>query len=234
MRIINSTVEFLRESDRGALKRGFEQQTYTLHDDNTITLNVVSVALDHGVTRNVVLNLDHHWQPTDSYVRYQVGDRVEGYGWFRFEPNRVVADIVGRDGKHRREQASLGNGKLAFAAHPIATDLTIVAAFDRHAKQQVQHLTNIVLSSSHPFGATGPEIAPVELEVEYLGTESLSLLNQTFDTDHWRILSGNDRTGHNHPGEDLWALRDSLVFIHAEIDTLGYSYNLRSFNDTCL
>ena len=106
-----------------------------------------------------------------------------------------------------------------------------MAAFDRTSPDKIQLLDNVLLSSPHHFGATGPELAPVKLEVEYLGVETRHTACGDFETDHWRILPGNDRTGHTHPGEDLWALKDTFVFVEAAIGSVGYRYELASFED---
>jgi len=236
MRIINSTVDFFCVSEPGKSQRGFEQQRYVVHDDESISLNVLSRAFDHGVTREATLNYDKHWRPIDSYVRFHLGDRVEGSAWFRFNDNHVVADIVDRDGKYRQETLDYPapSQRIAFCAHPIATDAALMSAFDPSLEYNTQHLENIYLSSGHHFGAVGPELAKAELEIEYLGTEKLNKAGRVFETDHWRVHSGNENTGHQHPGEDVWVLKDSFVFIHAEINKLGYSYELSSFEESII
>jgi hypothetical protein len=234
MRLINSEVRFLRHAAGATVERGYEQQRYLFHDDGTLSLSALSFATDRGLVREVVLNLDAAHRPLDCYVHIHHRDRVEGTGWFRFGENGVTADLWNvRTGHARDSAATLGPVK-AFVAHPIASDVMLAAAFDRHSHDRVQELRDVFMSSSDHFGAVGPEIARVALDMEYVGVETREAAGRSFETDHWRILPGNDRTGHTHPGEDLWSIRDTFIFVHAEIAAIGYEYRLVSFHETHL
>ncbi|MFT7287052.1 MAG: hypothetical protein ACI87W_001161 [Halieaceae bacterium] len=231
MRIITSKVVFTDPTTIDDQPRGFEHQRYVFHDDETISLAVFSVAKDKGITRDVIINFDPFWRPIDSYVRIHLGSRLEGSGWFRFTEDAVSADIWNHTTGLDRQSVSVSPGAIAFGAHPIATDMVIAAAYDRGTKESIQLLPNVFLSSKHHFGATGPEIAPVRLQLEYLGRERISAAGSTFDTDRWRILEGNELTAHNHPGEVFWTLQDSFVFVRAEIPSTGYKYLLSQIDD---
>lgn len=228
MEIIQSNVEFFKQQDGQRVARGFERQRYVLHDDQTVCLNVFSVASDLGITREVTLNLDGSWRPLDSYVRIHHGQRLEGSAWFRFSASQVTAKV-----QHYKEGASkqampVGKQGAVFCAHPIATDALIAAAYQRDDPTPTQLLPEVFLSSPHHFGATGPELAKTAIEMTYLGSEEIVAAGQTFDADHYQIMAGNQTTGHTHPGEDLWTLKDTFVFLKAEIAALGYVYELQS------
>ena len=230
MRIINSQVNFLNHSDAGEVQRGFENQIYVLRDDGTMTVNAVSIASDLGVERNVIVNLNSSQLPMDAYVRIHQEDRLEGCGWFRFEDKSVEADIWNSKSGLKRERVETDGIINGFSGHPIACDVLLAAGFDQKLGG-CQHLKDLFLSSFHHFGATGPEIAPAELEIEYLGVEMRDTPCGTFETDHWRILPGNEKTGHTHPGEDIWSLRGTLIFVAAAVPDFGNRYELTRFED---
>lgn len=231
MRLINSEVRFLRRANGSVEDRGYEQQRYLFHDDGTLALNALSFASDRNLVRDVVVNLDANQRPIDSYVRIHHGTRVEGAGWYRFEDGAVTADLWNTRKGVTRERVEASGRIRAFITHPIACDVLTAAAFDRCSADRVQHVRDVFMSSSDPFGAVGPEIARVDLEIEYVGVESIETAAGVFETDHWRILPGAERTGHAHPGEDLWALRDTFIFIRAEVSAIGFEYQLVSFNE---
>jgi len=230
MRIINSQVQFMNRSSATEVQRGFEQQCYVLRDDGTMTVNATSIASDKGVERNVIVNLTSALLPLDAYVRIHRGDYVEGCGWFRFSDRSVEADLWNSRLGLTRESVET-HGKInGFSGHPIACDILLVAGFDRELGGR-QHLQDLFLSSSDHFGAIGPEISPVELEIEYVGVETRETKCGVFETDHWRILPGNTQTGHTHPGEDMWSLKGTLVFIEAAVPDFGNVYELTRFDD---
>lgn len=232
MRLINSTVEFIESQGGRAHNRGFEQQRYAFLADGSISLNAFSVATDKGLAREVTVHMDANWRPVDSYVRIHRNNRIEGYGWFRFDGGVVEAELWNHETGRHRQLLEYDSQHIAFGAHPICTDMLLAAAFDRTSGQKVQYLENIVMSSAHHFGAEGPEIAPVRLEIEYVGVEKIEAAGRSFTADHWRIISGNEKTGHGHPGEDFWTLHNSLVFVHARIDSIGFRYELSEYRET--
>jgi len=230
MRVITSEVEFMSKGASHA-RRGFEYQRYVCLPDGSTTLSVTSIALDKSIFREVVINLNDKMRPLDSYVRIHHGTRLEGNGWFQFGKKAVTADIWNEKIGLWQDRAEADTGVRGFCAHPISCDLLLAASFDRASNDRVQLLDGIFMSSPHHFGATGPEIASVLLEMEYVGQERLTTKVGELETDHWRILPGNSRTGHTHPGEDLWALKDTFLFVHAEIESIGFEYRLTRFQD---
>ncbi len=229
MRIINNEVTFTRTVDGIAQQRGYEQQRYIFHDDGTITLNALSMAFDRSIVRDVILNMDSAYRPLDSYVRIHRRDRLEGSGWFRFDETGVQADIlnVAKGLVHE----SYTQGRIgAFGAHPISCDVLMAAPYDRTSGEAIQTIPEI-MSSRDPFGAVGPEVAPITIGVEYVGVETQETAAGVFECDHWRLIPNPKPDGSRHPPEDMWAIRGSFVFVRSQIAAIGYDYRLTSHRE---
>lgn len=231
MRLIESEVRFFHQADHGERERGLELQRYLFRPDGTLTLTAFSMAANLGITRDVIVNLDSRWRPLDAYVRIHLGERVEGSGWFRFDEEGVSADLWNAATGLSHQHVLAREGAMAFSGHPIACDILLAMAFDRRADRPVQLCRNLFLSSAHHFGATGPEIAPATLAIEHVGVDRIETAAGRRDADHWRILGGNERTGHTHPGEEMWSLKDTPIFLAAAIPALGYDYRLVRFEE---
>ncbi|MEM7704078.1 MAG: hypothetical protein AAF358_00915 [Pseudomonadota bacterium] len=230
MQIVESRVAFYKTQEGQRISRGFERQRYVLQDDRSVCLNVFSVASDLKINREVTINLDERWLPMDSYVRIHHGDRLEGAGWFLFEQGSVKSQVQ-RPGEGLAEQQQrFDDGPAVFCAHPIATDALLTAGCSREEPGAVQLLPQVFLSSPHHFGATGPELAHTQLEMSYLGVEDVTAAGINFEADHYRIAAGNETTGHTHPGEEIWTLKDTAIFLRAEIVALGYEYELTHYS----
>ncbi len=229
MEIIESQVAFYKTQEGRRTSRGFERQRYVLQDDGTTCLNVFSVASDLSINREVTINLDEHWLPIDSYVRIHHGERLEGAGWFRFDDGSIESQVQQPGEGLVQRQVKFDDGPAVFCAHPIATDALLAAGCSRQQQDAVQLLPQVFLSSPHHFGATGPELAHTQLEMSYLGVEDVTAAGTQFQADHFRIAAGNEKTGHTHPGEDIWTVKDTCIFLRAAIVALGYEYELTHF-----
>lgn len=226
MRIVNSEVSFFRTVDGKKQGRGYEQQRYVFQDDGTLTVNAFSVATDRDIVRDLILNYDVNMRPVDSYVRIHRRDRLEGSAWYRFGDEDVDADILNVDRGVVHDHLHLGGRVSAFEAHSICCDVLMAAGFDRASEARVQQLSHTVMSSADPFGAVGPHIAPVTIQIEYVGAEITTTPAGDFETDHWRLIPHKPDDGTDHPDMDLWSMRGSYVFARAEIAAIGYVYEL--------
>lgn len=232
MKIINSKVRFIHLVDGERTDRGYEQQRYVFHEDGTLTLNAFSIASDHGISRDVVINLDCHYRPIDSYVRIHAGSQLEGVGWYEFRQGGVDSEIWNARLGRRRDTCDIPGGVKVFSGHPIAFDSLFMTAFDRTKTESTQLIdTGLVLSSSHHFGATGPEIFQIKLELEYVGAETIQTPAGQFEADHWRIVSGSEKTGHTHPGEEIWTKKDSFIFLAGALPSVDYTYELTDYEE---
>lgn len=231
MRIVNSEVSFFRTVDGRREARGYEQQRYVFQDDGTLTVNAFSVATDRDIIRDLIVNYDADMRPVDSYVRIHRRDRLEGSAWFRFGHDAVDADILNVDRGVAHDHLHLGGRVSAFEAHSICCDVLMAAGFDRSAEARIQQLSHTVMSSADPFGAVGPHIAPVTLEIEYVGPETTQTPAGTFETDRWLLIPHKPDDGRAHPNMQLWSMRDTYVFARAEIAEIGYVYELTRYGE---
>lgn len=157
--------------------------------------------------RDVVFAMDEHRQPMDCTVRLVVGDKFNGSGWFRFGKSAIECESYGPSIGRVSQRVELVTPIDGFGTHPVVADAFFLSGFDWSTIKR--RTMSMYLPSPDLRGATPPVLAPVKIDVEYVGEETVTVKAGTFATKHFRYLDvGDSGFSSQHPPYDVWVTAD--------------------------
>jgi len=189
--------------------RGDERFTFTHHTDGKIVLRAYCEIEDPAPTvlRDVVFAIDEHRQPMDCTVRLVVGDKFNGSGWFRFGKTAIECESYGPSIGRLSQRVELAAPIDGFGTHPVVADAFFLSGFDWSTVKR--RTMSMYLPSPDLRGATPPILAPIKIDVEYVGEETVTVKAGTFATKHFRYLDvGDSGFSSQHPPYDVWVTAD--------------------------
>ncbi len=201
-------------------ERGREWFTITRHPNGDRTMRSMCEIDDSQVLRDVVYTVNKEFQPLDAFIRLTVKERFMGSGWFHFSEDLAECETLMTEGGRVSQKIKLNGRPPFFGAHPVAGDCWCAGGFDRSQAEPVQLLGGGMMSSLLPNGASGPMLSPMDMQVEYVGLEEVSVPAGTFEAHHFRFLV--DGLG----PEELWCFGDDLIFVKIRWDHLATTYEL--------
>ncbi|MCE2990595.1 MAG: hypothetical protein ACK5UX_07620 [Burkholderiales bacterium] len=189
--------------------RGDERFTFTHHTDGKIVLRAFCEIEEPlpTVMRDVVYALNEHRLPMDCSVRIVVGDEFNGSGWFRFSPDLIECESYGPSIGRLSQRVPLAQPIDGFGTHPVVADAFLLGGMDWSTTKR--RTLNMYLPSPDLRGATPPMAAPVKIDAEYVGEETVTVKAGTFKTKHFRYLDvGDSGFSTQHPPYDVWVTDD--------------------------
>jgi hypothetical protein len=205
-------------------ERGRETVTVTKHPNGDRTMQALSEIFDSGVLRHVTLAVNKTWQPLECYVKISVKDHYVGSGWFYFDENTVECEAFSAEGGRLSQRLETERRTPFFIAHPVASDLWLLGAYDRSGGK-VQTIKNGMMCSPLSNGASAPSLHPLDLTIEYLGKETVTVPAGTFEADHFQFILADK------PAEHLWAYGEDLHLIKIRWDLLKTTYELLELHE---
>ena len=222
------------KSDRMGHERGREYFRMDIHTDGCRTIAAHGEIDDApAVVRDVNLRIGPDGRPQESFVRIAVGGEFRGSGWFRFSESiaecEAFTSVEGRVSQKMELKAPL----VAYGNHAMVNDGFLLSLYNLAEGPGIQVFKNILLSSPDHRGATGPMLFPIDLAIEFVGQEQLTVAAGEFSALHFRFT---DIPGLplEHPPYDLWCTADGdYVLLKAAVG--GYmqtAYELTSYHST--
>ena len=211
-----------RKPGREGEERGREFFTFTRHTDGKTTLRALCEIDEPAPTvlRDVTYSLDENDMPMDCFVRLTVGDKFMGAGWFRLLEDVVECESYGPSIGRVSQRMPIVGSYDGFGTHPIAGDAYITKKMDR-SKGPHQRAFRTFLPSGDHRGATPPLIAEVNIQLEYVGDETVTVGAGTFDCSHYRFTDehgGMATTDGSHPPYDVWVTADDdAIFVQGGV-----------------
>jgi hypothetical protein len=198
---------------------GREWFSFTYHEDGQITLRAhceieAGVVAERSVVRDVVYTVSSDFRPKDCFIRLHENGKFLGSGWFMFTDDMVQAEVYNTEAGRSSDQRVLQEPPSSFGAHPVACDMLHLPRYDLSHGPGVSRQTDILMSSLEHDGCSGPSICMLDLDLEYVGREEVTVPAGKFDCDHFRFLLDS------HPQEDLWCIPGTYVFV--KITVGGY------------
>jgi hypothetical protein len=196
------------QPERLGAERGREFFRMDFHRDGCRTISAHGEIDDApSVVRDVNLRIDANGMPQESFVRIAVGGEFRGSGWFRFSKTMAECEAQTTIEGRVSQKVDLESPLLAFGNHAMVNDGFLLNLYDLSQGTGVQVFRNILLSSPDHRGATGPQLFPIDLAIEYVGTEKLTVGAGEFEALHFRFT---DIPGLllEHPEYDLWCTND--------------------------
>ena len=221
-------------ADRPGAERGREHFRIDMHADGCRTIAAHGEIDDApAVVRDVNLRVDADNRPQESFVRIAVGGEFRGSAWFRFSNTHAECEAWTNIEGRVSQQMALERPLPAFGNHAMVNDGFLLNLYDLSKGPGVQVTRRMLLSSPDHRGATGPMLFAIDLAVEFVGRETLTVGAGTFAALHFRFT---DIPGLplEHPPYDLWCTDDGdYVLLRARVG--GYMqthYELTSYTQT--
>lgn len=197
---------------------GREWFAITRHEDGQTTLRAQceidsGVVRKRGVVRDVVYSLDSNHRPIDCFVRVREDGRYLGAGWFRFEGNTARGELHNRDVGHLRQRLELDGPIPSVAAHPLVCDMLHCLAFDTARSERIQRSSRIVMTSRELDGCSGPQLTSMDMDIEYIGQERLTVPAGTFMTQHFCFPFPSGE----YPEEHVWFVPQEMLLVRARV-----------------
>jgi hypothetical protein len=203
-------------------ERGREQVLVTKHADGSRSMQAHCEIFDSQILRQVTLSVDPNWYPLDASVRLSIGDEFIGSGWYWFGDVSAECEAFSVENGRVSQRLPVAGRVPFFIAHPVASDLWLLGAFDRNG-DNLQTISGGMMCSPLSDGASTPLLHQMDLSIEYLGKETVTVPAGTFETDHFCFLIKDK------PSEHLWCYGEDLILVKIRWDLLNTSYELVEF-----
>lgn len=205
--------------------RGREWFTFTHHSDGSAIFRARCEIEEPAPTvlREIVYALDSKGRPQDLHVHLTVGDRFMGSGWLHQTPDadggliecESFGPAIGRLSQKVRYTGALDG----FGTHPVSGDGYTTRCMDLSKGPHRRNIRVFVPSPDHR-GASPPMISEVNIGLEYVGEETVTVAAGTFACRHFRYLddTGPGMGGTTHPHFDVWVTADDdAIFVQGGV-----------------
>lgn len=208
--------------DNETRETGREWFTITVQPDGRRTLRAQCEMDDRRLLRDVIYSVDADWYPLDCFVRLSIEERLTGTGWFRFTDRLAECETFTAAAGRLSQRRDLTERTPSFGAHPVVCDIWHLARFDRSKGERIQTSRNVLLSAREPDGGSGPMFSAMDLTIEYVGREEVTVPAGTFEADHFRFLLDNV----GMEPEELWCVGEDFLPIKIAYPIFNATYEL--------
>lgn len=216
------------KAGREGVERGREWFNFTHHADGSVIMTAQCEIEDPDPTalRHITCHIGPDRKPRNLLVHLTLGDSFLGSGWMAYDPdsNRILCESHGPS-IGRNSQAVEAGTFDAFGTHPVVGDGFTTRLMDVGKGPHRRRLRFFLPSPDHR-GATPPQIAELEMVMEYVGEEQRTVAAGTFACRHYRYVddSAGGMGGTTHPDFDMWVTADDdSILVYGSID--GYMMN---------
>ena len=209
-------------------ERGREWFSFTHHEDGSAIMQAQCEIEEPDPT--VLRHITCHWgpdrMPRNLLVHLTLGDEFLGSGWMAYDAEAGTITCESHGPSIGRNSQVEDAGKFdAFGTHPVVGDgfTTRLMGVSRGPHKRA---LRFFLPSPDHRGATPPQIASLEMVMEYVGEEEKTVEAGTFACRRYRYVDDSDdgMGGTRHPDFDMWVTADDdSVLVYGSID--GYMMN---------
>lgn len=194
-----------RRKSTGA-ERGREDFSVTRNRDGSLTMRSIAMTDDSQFVRDVTYTVGRDRRPQDAFIRLQVGERVQGTGYFQTSGHRLRVTTDTSDTGRTIQEIEVPE-RFHIITHAVMLDGWPFWALDPQGpNEQKIHVYN---TSTKWNGTDGPLGRMETLAIRYLGEEEVSVPAGRFPCRHYRFES-----------PDLPNIPVSEVFVHADLSLL--------------
>ncbi|RJY10036.1 hypothetical protein [Aurantiacibacter aquimixticola] len=210
-------------------ERGRECFVFTHHTDGSVIMRARCEIEEPKPTvlRDIVYHIGPDMVAQNLLVHLTLGDEFLGSGWMHHDAAAGTLECesygpgIGRNSEMRENVGSFDG----FGTHPVVGDGYLSRIVDVSRGPHTRRLRVFLPSPDHR-GATAPQIAEVEIDLEYVGEEEKTVAAGTFACRHFRFVDNSEEGmgGETHPDYDVWiSADDDAILIYGSID--GYMMN---------
>jgi hypothetical protein len=228
-RTISGTIRYLSmKPGREGTTRGRESFRFTHHRDGSVIMSAHCEIEepDPTVMRDIICHIGPDRMPRNLLVHLTVGDAFLGSGWMHYDPAKgTIACESDSPALGRHSEVREAGAFDAFGTHPVVGDGFTTRLMD-HTQGPHRRKLRFFLPSPDHRGATAPQIAEVEMTMEYVGEEEKTVAAGTFHCRRYRYVddSAAGMGGEHHPDFDMWVTADEdSILVYGSID--GYMMN---------
>lgn len=209
-------------------ERGREWFTFTHHADGSVIMRAQCEIEepDPTVLRDIVFHIGPDRKPRNLLVHITLGDAFLGSGWMSYNADKGLIECESFGPAIGRNSESRPAGEFdAFGTHPVVGDGFTTRLLDVSKGPHKRRLKFFVPSPDHR-GAGAPEIAEVQMTMEYVGEAEKTVEAGTFQCRHYRYVDDSDEGmgGTKHPDFDMFVTADEdAILVYGAID--GYMMN---------
>ncbi|MEP4892323.1 MAG: hypothetical protein ABJV04_20090 [Aliiglaciecola sp.] len=175
---------------------------------------------DIALIRDVTMSLNQNWSPIDGFCRVIKAGQIAGTNWFSFHSNKVIVESdLGAQGRVS-QQFSNHPAYTYLGLHPLQGDALITTQVDSTKPGEyiaVHGLTNSISEN----GDQGLTAAEVQIEVAYLGNETITVTAGQFEARKYAL-----RWQPDWPPAYVWVKEGDYIFLKMTWDKIDNWYEL--------
>jgi hypothetical protein len=228
-RTVSGTIRYLSmKPGREGSERGRESFRFTHHRDGSVIMSAHCEIEEPEPTvmRDIIYHIGPDRMPRNLLVHLMLGDCFLGSGWMHYDPLKgTIACESDSPALGRHSEVRAAGVFDAFGTHPVVGDGFTTRLMD-HSKGPHRRKLRFYVPSPDHRGATAPQIAEVEMTMEYVGEEEKTVAAGTFACRRFRYVddSATGMGGQRHPDFDMWVTADDdSILVYGAID--GYMMN---------
>ncbi len=209
-------------------ERGREWFNFSHHADGSVIMSAQCEIEepDPTVLRTITCHIGPDRKPQNLLVHLTLGDEFLGSGWMRYDSanDQITCESYGPS-IGRNSETREADDFDAFGTHPVVGDGFTTRLMDVSQGPHRRRLKFYLPSPDHR-GATPPQIAYLEMVMEYVGEEERTVEAGTFQCRRYRYVDDSDEGmgGTKHPDFDMWVTADDdSILVYGSID--GYMMN---------
>ncbi len=206
-------------------ERGREFFTVTTHQDGRRVIRARCEIDDSEILRDVTYAMEG-FTPEEAYIRVVIKGQLKGSAWFTFADGQSNCEALMTDAGRVSQTVKTDGWGSGFIAHPVLCDCFLASLHHEADATQIQWITGVLTSSHSPDGSTGPMLGQMELGMELIGDEEITVPAGTFMTRHYRYHL-------DHRGQapaELWVMPGSNQLVKIYWSVLKSSYVLAELN----
>ncbi len=208
----------------GVREEGREYFHITVQSDGSRTLRAVCEMDNDALIRDVTYSLGPNWMPQECFVRLTQREKFVGSALFRFFDDRIESDVQTVTEGRVRQVLPIDAPLPSFGAHPSCCDTWHAKAADLRRGDPSEYLLRTATSSPLPHGGSGPIASAVNVNVKYIGEETITTPAGTFATRHfedWFL-----RRTPPPPPVVVWMTGEDAIPVRLRWDLLSQTYEL--------
>ena len=223
-RNVRGKILYTAERDGKNLESGREWFSMTVHEDGQRTVRShceieQGLVADRTVIRDVTYTVDRDFKPLDGFVRLHRSGEYLGSGWFRVTDGLAECESHNVLDGRVSQRFELDKPVPSLGAHALTCDILHLGRFDHGTGEPIQAVRGAMLTSLEHDGCSGPLLASIDFDIEYVGRETIEVPAGRMETDHYRFLL-EGTLPQEHPTEELWCIPEEFIFV--KITVGGY------------
>jgi hypothetical protein len=179
---------------------------------------------DVSLLRDVSLSMRPDWTPEEGYCRVTKHGTQESTLWFRVEETGVRVDTQLGGEAHAQMFIETSQRLPYLGLHPLQGDAIIAQQRGTDALGEFRAIESVTNSVS-PNGDEAPGGTRLEIDVAYMGEESITVTAGTFQARRYAL-----RWREDWPAADLW-VRDDNLFLLMRWSMIDTWYELTEWNE---